>query len=308
MKLIVEVSPHKKADYDISWLMKQVLIGLAPVILTSIIFFRIRAVFLIISCLSGAVISEGVWMRLRKRPSSLGDYSAVITGILLALVLPPRLPLWAGFLGGVVSIILGKQVFGGLGQNIFNPALVGRAFLMAAFPVMLTSWVEPFSLDAVTKATPLALWKFSKEFTPLKDLFLGNVAGSLGETSSLAIILGGGYLIIRKIADWRAPLGMFLGMSILSGIFYLVNPLRGSILFHLFSGGALLGMFFMVTDPVTTPFSKLGRFLFGLFCGFLVIILRNFSGLPEGVMYSILIMNSFTPLINKLTKPKPSGR
>ncbi len=308
MKLVVEVSPHKKARYDTAWIMKQVVVALSPAIIASVIFFRMRAVFLILVCILGAVLSERLWTYLRKRPSTLGDYSAVVTGLLLALVLPPKLPLWVGFLGGVVSIILGKQIFGGLGQNIFNPALVGRAFLMAAFPVMLTSWVEPFSLDAVSRATPLALWKFSGEFTPLRDLFLGRISGSLGETSSLALILGGGYLLLRKIADWRAPLGMFLGAFFLSGVFYLINPSNGSIAFHLFSGGMLLGIFFMVTDPVTTPTTKLGRFLFGLFVGLLVIILRKYSGLPEGVMYSILIMNGFSPLINKLTIPKSFGR
>jgi len=308
MRLIVEVSPHIKARYDTSWVMKQVIIALIPAVIASIIFFRLRAVFLIIVCIAAALLSEETVSRLRRMPSYLGDHSVVITGLLLALILPPSIPLWAAFLGTIVAVILGKQVFGGLGHNIFNPALVGRAFLMAAFPVMLTSWIEPYTLEAVTSATPLASWKFNHTFAGLDSLFLGNIPGSLGETSGLAIILGGMYLILRGAADWRAPLGMGLGMFVLSGIFYLINPLNGSVIFHLCSGGALLGMFFMVTDPVTTPVTKTGRFLFGFCVGILVVVIRRYSGLPEGVMYSILFMNAFVPLINKFTKPKSFGR
>ena len=308
MRLIVETSPHKKAQYDTSWIMRQVIIALIPAVIASVIFFKLRAVFLISVCTVAAVLSEEAVCRIRKRPSCLKDYSAVVTGLLLALILPPETPLWAAFLASIVAIALGKQIFGGLGHNIFNPALVARAFLMAAFPVMLTSWVEPFTLEAVTSATPLALWKFNRVFVDLQRLFLGNVSGSLGETSSLALILGGIYLILRKAADWRACLGMFAGISAVSGIFYFLEPLNGSVLFHLLSGGVLLGMFFMVTDPVTTPVTKTGRFLFGLFVGILVIVIRRWSGLPEGVMYSILFMNSFVPLINRFTKPKSFGR
>ena len=309
MRLIVGVSPHNKASYDTSWIMKQVIIALVPAVIASIIFFRLKAIFLILVCIVAALLSEQTSSRLRKSPSSLRDYSVVVTGLLLALILPPSIPLWAAFLGSVVAVVLGKQVFGGLGHNIFNPALVGRAFLMAAFPVMLTSWwVKPYTLEAVTSATPLALWKFNQTFIGLDKLFLGNIPGSLGETSSLALILGGIYLILRGVADWRAPLGMGIGIFILSVIFYFINPLNGSAIFHLCSGGVILGMFFMVTDPVTTPVTKIGRFLFGFCVGILVIVIRRYSGLPEGVMYSILFMNAFAPLINKFTKPKSFGR
>ncbi|MBN2120865.1 MAG: RnfABCDGE type electron transport complex subunit D [Candidatus Omnitrophica bacterium] len=308
MRLLVEISPHLKQKYDTGWVMKQVVFSLVPVVIASVVFFRLRAVLLVSVCIIGCLLSEVLVNRLRKRASTLSDYSAVVTGMLLAFLLPPKIPLWAAFLAAAVAILVGKQIFGGLGQNIFNPALVARAFLMAAFPVMLTSWVNPFNLEAVTQATPLALWKFSHQFVSLEKLFLGNVPGSLGETSSIAIILGGLYLILRGVACWRAPLGMFVGLSALSGIFYLKSPLNGSVFFHLFSGGAMLGMFFMVTDPVTTPVTKSGRFIFGLFVGILVVIIRKWAGLPEGVMYSILFMNAFVPLINKLTKPKSFGR
>lgn len=308
MKLIVETHPHIKAKYDRAWLMREVIVGLSPVILASLFFFRIRAFLLIGICVLSCVLTEEVFLYLRRKPSAYKDGSAVVTGILLALTLPPKIPLWMGFLGGFVAIFIGKQLFGGLGQNIFNPALVGRAFLMASFPVALTTWHNPFTLEAVTEATPLALAKFSKIFVSWTDLFLGRVSGSLGETSALAILIGGGYLLVRRVADWRQPLGMFLGMGVLSGIFFLEDPLNGSILFHLFSGGAMLGMFFMVTDPVTTPVTKLGRFMFGLGVGMLVMIIRKWGGLPEGVMYSILFMNGLVPLINKWTKPKSFGR
>ncbi len=308
MRLITESSPHKKAEYDTAWIMKQVLIALIPAVIVSVYLFKMRAAFIISVCAAGALFSEWIVMILRKRESALKDYSALVTGLLLALILPPATPLWIAFLGAAVAIIIGKQVFGGLGCNIFNPALVGRAFLMASFPVVLTTWTEPFTLEAVTTATPLALAKFSQEFTEINNLFFGNISGSLGETSSLAIILGGMYLIFRKIADWRAPLGMLLGISVLSGIFYLLNTDNGPVIFHLFSGGAMLGMFFMVTDPVTTPVTKRGRLLFGLLVGILVVVIRKWSGLPEGVMYAILFVNAFVPLINKFTRPRAFGR
>ncbi len=308
MHPIVEVSPHQKGKLNTPSVMKQVAVGLIPAMIASIVFFKLSAFFVIITCVLGCVLSEWFVFFLRKKPHQLGDYSAVVTGVLLALVLPPKTPLWCAFLGAVVSIIIGKHLFGGLGQNIFNPALVGRAFLMASFPVILSTWNAPFTLDAVTSATPLASWKFSGVFVSLRDLFIGSVSGSLGETSAIALILGGIYLFIRKIADWRAPLGMLLGIVVLAEVFYLLDPANGSVLFHLLSGGVILGMFFMITDPVTTPVTKRGRIIFGLAVGFLVIIIRKWAGLPEGVMYSILFMNAFVPIINKLTKSRVFGK
>ena len=305
---IIEVGPHQKSLHDTAWVMKQVLFSLLPVLLASIIFFKIQAVIVLVACLLGAMLSELMVSRLRKRASTLGDYSAAVTGVLLALVLPPATPFWCAFLGSVVAITTGKLIFGGLGQNIFNPALVGRAFLMAAFPVILTTWSNPYTVDAISSATPLAMWKFSGTLTSLLDLFLGNVGGCVGETSALAILLGGAYLLIRKIGDWRAPLAMFLSTIVFAVIFYFVDKTNGSPLFHILSGGYLFGMFFMVTDTVTSPMSRLGRYVFGGVIGALVMIIRFWAGLPEGVMYSILFMNAFVPIIDKLTKPKPLGR
>ena len=307
-RLLVEIGPHQKARYNTAYVMWQVVVALIPAVIAAIVFFKILAVKLLLSCVLGTNLTEAAVLFLRRRPQRIWDGSATVTGILLALVLPPALPAGVAFLGAVVAILVGKQLFGGLGQNIFNPALVGRAFLMASFPVLLTTWTKPYSLDAVTAASPLALWKFSHVFTSIKDLFIGNVAGSLGETSALALILGGIYLIGRRIADWRAPLGMILGVSIFAGILEICNPQNGTILFHLFSGGIMLGAIFMVTDPVTSPTTKKGRFIFGFLIGIMVMIIRKWGGLPEGVMYSILFMNAFVPLINRLTKEKAFGR
>ncbi len=237
----------------------------------------------------------------------MNEPSALLTGILLALTLPPSFPLWAAVLGTIFAIIIGKQIFGGLGYNIFNPALIGRAFLVATFPVLMTSWVNPFTIDAVTTATPLGLLRFQSQSTPLLPLFLGNVSGSLGETSALALLIGGAFLLIKKHIDWRTPLAYLLTVALMSGIFYLINPLYGSPLLHLLAGGLMIGVFFMATDPVTTPLAKQGRWLFGLGAGAIVVIIRNWGGYAEGVMFSILLMNAFTPLLDRYIKPRVLG-
>jgi electron transport complex protein RnfD len=314
MKLTITSSPHLKSKLNTPYVMFQVIVSLLPAIIASIIFFRYRAVFVILNCILTAVITEEIVGRVRKNSlrvksfiSVSRDGSAVVTGLLLALVLPPSVPWYAASLGSIFAVLVAKHLFGGIGSNIFNPALMGRAFLMAAYPRMLTTFIEPFSLDTVTKATPLALRKFSQVILPLKDLFLGNISGSLGETSSLCLIIGGLYLTIKKIADWRIPLSATITVTVISSIFYIINHSNASVLFHLFSGGFLLGIFFMATDPVTTPVTKKGRYVFGIGCGLLIMIIRYFSGLPEGVMYSILFMNAFVPLINRYTRPKRFG-
>ncbi len=307
MPLIINNPPHLKSSVNTSSLMKQVIIALLPAVGASIYFFGPRAALLIINCMLSAVITERAVLFLRKKPAALGDYSAALTGLLLALILPPSVSWYGATLGSIVAIVIGKHIFGGLGANIFNPALIGRAFLMAAYPKMLTTFIKPNSIDAITSATPLVLRKFSQAMTPISSLFSGQVSGSLGETSAICLIIGGLYLLIRKIADWRIPLSLLLATTLISSIFYLINPAWGSVLFHLFSGGLLLGALFMATDPVTTPITKKGRYIFGLGCGILIMIIRYFSGLPEGVMYSILFMNALTPLINRYTKPRRFG-
>ncbi len=307
MRLIVSDSPHLKANYDTSWMMRQVIYALIPTGVASLYFFRFRAGFIILNCVVTSMITEEIVMRIRKRPSTIKDGSALLTGLLLAFILPPSVKWYAVSLGAVFAILVGKHLFGGLGNNIFNPALVGRVFLVATYPKTMTTWIEPFSLQAVTEATPLALRKFDHILTPVSNLFLGNSSGCVGETSAILLILGGFYLLIRKVVDWRIPLSIIITVSLISSIFYVINPLNGSVSFHLFSGGLMLGTFFMATDPVTTPISKKGRFVFGLGCGILIMVIRYFSGLPEGVMYSILFMNACVPLIDRIFRPKSLG-
>jgi len=307
MSLIISVSPHSNVKTDTPFLMRQVIIALLPATAAGIFFFRMHALFLIANCVISAVLTEIIVLKIRKKPVVINDFSAIVTGLLLALILPPTTAWYAAWLGSIFSIFIGKHLFGGLGANIFNPALLGRAFLMAAYPKMLTTFIEPFSVDAISGATPLALKKFSHVITPSLKLFLGNVSGSLGETSAICLIIGGLYLLIRKIADWRIPLSLLLTVMLISAITYIFRPDMGSVFFHLFSGGIMLGAFFMATDPVTTPVTKTGRYVFGAGCAVLIIIIRYFGGLPEGVMYSILFMNACVPMINRYTRPKRYG-
>ncbi|MBD3245936.1 MAG: RnfABCDGE type electron transport complex subunit D [Candidatus Omnitrophica bacterium] len=300
-------SPHLQGKRSTPWLMWQVVIALIPAAGASLFFFRTHALWLLVLCVGGAAAAEAVIVKIRGRKLTLRDGSAVLTGILLALVLPPFTTWYAALLGAAVAILIGKHLFGGLGANIFNPALIGRAFLLSAYPAMLTTFAVPGNLDAVTKATPLYLLKSQGIETPLLPLFTGTIGGCIGETSAVCLLIGGVYLLARKIVDWRIPLS-FLGTVILmSTIFWILRPQSGSPAFHLLSGGMLLGILFMATDPVTTPSTKTGRYLFGTFCGIVIMILRYFSGLPEGVMYGILFMNAFVPLINRYTKPRRFG-
>jgi electron transport complex protein RnfD len=311
--LEIRTSPHIRSPLATSQVMRGVLIALIPASAAAIYFFRIQAALVIVTSMAASMAAEALYQFLLRRPITVGDGSAAVTGLLLALVLPPGLPLYYVALGAAFAIIIGKQIFGGLGYNIFNPALIARAFLLAAFPGRMTTWLEPGTLklvgsaDAVTKATPLALMKFYSESTALRNLFFGNVAGSLGETCALALIIGAAFLLIKGYMDWRIPLSYLGVVFILSALIWKVAPASGSPLFHMLSGGLLLGALFMATDPVTSPITKLGRWCFGIGAGLLVIIIRNWGGLPEGVMYSILLMNAVTPLINRLTRPRPLG-
>lgn len=306
---LVSAPPHIKSHEDISKIMYSVIIALIPVLISSIYFFRLLAIKLIGVCIVTAIVTEYIFQRLRKKNITVADGSAAITGLLLAFTLPPGLPLWAASLGTFFAIAFGKQIFGGLGYNIFNPALLGRAFLMAAFPSLMTTWTRPFSIDALTSATPLAQMKFAHSLVSHKKIFLGNVSGSLGETSALAILIGASFLLIRKIIDWRVPVGYLGTVTLISGMFWLINPEEFvDPLWHLFAGGLVLGVFFMATDMVTTPVTKKGRLIFGIGCGVILILIRFFGGLPEGVMYSILLMNAVTPLINRFTRPIRFGQ
>lgn len=306
--IIISSSPHMFDRLTARRIMWGVAIALIPVGISSIIFFKFLAIKLIIVCTISCVAAEALIQKARNKKITINDGSAVVTGVLLAMVLPPSIPIWAAIIGSVIAIGLGKQLFGGLGYNIFNPALLARAFLTAAFPTLLTKWTNPLTLDAVTKATPLGLMKFEHIQAHYMDLFLGNVGGCLGETSALAILIGGLYLFIKRYADWRIPLSFIVTSSLFAAILYVINPvLFPTILFQILSGGLLLGAIFMATDPVTSPVTKKGRWIFGIGCGIFVIVIRTWSGLPEGVMYSILLMNGLTPLVNRYTKPKRFG-
>ena len=294
--------------------------ALLPAALAGIYFFLWKALALMIICIVSCVITEAIFQRLRGKKIRVGDGSAILTGLLLAMIIPPDLPLWAAALGSVFAIGIGKECFGGLGCNIFNPALLGRAFLSAAFPAFMTVYTKPYAVtslaaakaalgvDAVTTATPLGLMKFEGAATDTMSVFLGNVAGSVGETSAIALLIGGAFLIIKKYADWRIPLAYIGTTALFGGIMYMISPdSYPSVAFQLLSGGLLIGAIFMATDPVTSPVTKKGRWIFAIGCAFLTVTIRLWGGLPEGVMYAILLMNAVTPIINKLTRPKRFG-
>jgi electron transport complex protein RnfD len=313
---IIQSSPHLKEEEFIPHIMYTVVISLIPVIAASIYFFRMKALAIIITSIISCLTTEGIILLIRKKPlNSLWDGSAIITGTLLALTLPPSLSLDLVFIGGVIAIGIGKQAFGGLGYNIFNPALVGRAFLQTAFPVAMTTWTPTVfqKVDIATFATPLGNLKFNQAIikgtlTPLKELFWGNIGGCIGETSAVALLIGGIILLSRKCIDWRIPIGILSTLSIFTGIFWLINPNKyASPIFHLLAGGVLLGAIFMATDMVTSPITPMGNWIYAIGIGLFIGIIRLFGGLPEGVMFSILFMNAFVPLLNQYTRPRYLG-
>jgi electron transport complex protein RnfD len=313
---ILQSSPHFRDRDSVPKIMYAVILSLAPATLASLYFFRFKALALLICCVAACLATEALVLWTRKKPlHSLLDGSAIITGLLLAMTLPPSLPIGLAVIGAVIAIAMGKQVFGGLGHNIFNPALVGRAFLQTAFPVAMTTWIPPFSLniDTATFATPLANLKFQDAvaqgtLTPLKDLFWGNIGGCLGETSAIALLIGALYLLLRRVIDWRIPAGILISLTLFTAVFWLAAPEKhASPLFHILSGGLLIGAFFMATDMVTSPFTPLGTWIYALGIGLMVGLIRLFSGYPEGVMYSILFMNTFVPLLNRYARPRILG-
>jgi electron transport complex protein RnfD len=303
-ELLVSPGPHLWRGISITRVMYVLVLTLLLPTGAAIYHFGTRAVFLIIACILGAIATEYCVKKLRKRPFHM-DGSAVVTGLLLALVLPPSLPVWMAVTGSIFAIAIVKEAFGGLGHNIFNPALGARAFLTLCFPAEMTSWISPsgFSPDAITTATPLGerfIWEGSK--TALYgDMLLGNTGGSLGETSALLIIIGGIVLIGIKVIDWRIPV-TYIGTV---ALFTLI--LGEDVLYYLLSGGLMLGAFFMATDYVTSPLTRRGKVVFGIGAGIITTIIRLYGGMPEGVCFSILFMNAVTPLIDRYLKTKPYG-
>jgi electron transport complex protein RnfD len=310
MSFLVTHAPHLKDKLTVPYMMYATMAALLPAALAGIYYFGLRALGLILVCVATAVATEYVINKLMKKEVTVMDGSAALTGLLLALCISPSLPFFAAILGSIFAIAIGKLLFGGLGYNIFNPALIGRAFLAAAFPVHMTNWIAPLTsrgVEAVSSATPLAVMKFQHGLTPYWDLLMGNVSGCLGETSALLLLVGG--LILAVWAGlWRIPLSYLGTVALLGGIFWMVDPSKyPDPLFHLLAGGLMLGAWFMATDPVTSPLTRKGMVIFGMGAGILVIVIRLFSGLPEGVMFSILIMNAFVPLINRYTRPRILG-
>lgn len=316
-------SPHIKAPDSTPRIMWSVVASLLPTVAAAIWYFGPSAILVIAAATLGCLLTE----RALGPGGSLRDGSAAITGVLLGLTLPAGVPLWMAVVGGFFAIAFGKLVFGGLGQNVFNPALLGRAFLQAAFPGSLTLWpattgswaalrgdnlalpfTTPDLVASVTGATPLGRMKFEQLPTAVPDLVLGSTGGSLGETAAVAILIGGAYLALKGYLNWRIPASIFLTVAVLSqGVHWLSPERYPDALFMLFSGGLMLGAVYMATDMVTSPTTNPGCWVFGVGIGSLVVVIRLWGGLPEGVMYSILLMNALVPFINRATQPRVFG-
>ena len=310
--LEVTASPHLSSVAQTTpRMMVDVLIGLAPVLAMAVFMFRWYAVVQVGICVLSCLASEALFTAWRGRSLSLGDWSAAVTRTVLGLSLPWSAPWYVGCVASFAAIGMGKVLFGGLGQNIFNPAMVGRAFVMICFPTALgaTAYLMPGgALRVVTEATPLTAAKQLAIGTGIWPLFVGTVNGSLGETSAIACILGGLYLCIRRTASWEIPTGMILTVAALGGVSNLVHPeANPTVMQHLLGGALLFGAFFIATDPVSSPLTPRGKVIFGIGIGALVMLIRAFSGYPEGVMFAVLLMNGLTPLINRWTVPRPVG-
>lgn len=300
-KLSVASSPYLHSGNSVTKTMAEALIALVPAVLAAAYFFRMYALILISVSVASCLVFELLWQKLLKQPVRVKDLSAVLTGVLLALTLPPALPWWMVVAGAFVSTIFAKQVFGGLGHNPFNPALAGRAFLQISWPQAMNTWLSP--VDAVSSATPLTIHKFgfSQALPSYLDLFIGHHAGSLGETSTAALLLGGLFLIHRRQIFAVTPFTFISTVAVGALIF------GQNIIFQVCGGGLMLGAFFMATDPVTSPVSNFGRFIFAFGCGALTVLIRLKGGYPEGVCFAILLMNMTVPLIDRFTISKPFG-
>lgn len=320
-KLYLSSSPHIHSGETTDKVMRAVIYSLLPACAVSIYFFGLPALLVLLYCTLGCVVTEALCQKGLGKPLSLGDGSAALTGILLALNLPPASPWWMALLGSVVAIAIGKQVYGGLGYNPFNPALVARVVLLISFPVQMTTWTAPSpwggAVDGVSAATPLGEYKTAVMLTGkipaelqgnLGSYFVGNMPGSLGEVSALALLLGAAYLFWKKIITWHVPVSFIGTTLVLSGLFWMVDPGRyPNPLFHLFTGGLVLGAFYMATDMVTSPVTTKGQLVFGFGCGLITVLIRLFGGYPEGVSFAILLMNAATPLIDRYLRPRKFG-
>jgi electron transport complex protein RnfD len=308
-KLIVSVSPHLHKDESVSKIMWMVVVTLIPAGIAGVFIFGLGALWVIILGIISALITEASLQVLSKRKVTVLDGSAVLTGLLLAYNLPPKVPFWLPIVGSFFAVAIGKQVFGGLGQNIFNPALVGRVFLMASWPKYMTTFIKPLNYDAITSATPLALLKEGKVLENISylDLFLGKRGGCIGEVCILALLLGALFLFIKGYISWHIPLPYIITVGLFTYVFGPGGLFSGDWLFHILSGGLILGAFFMATDYVTSPLTRKGQIIFGIGCGLITVVIRLWGGYPEGVSYAILMMNAATPIIDRYTRNRIYG-
>lgn len=319
-KLIVSSSPHVRTNKDTSYIMKQVVIALLPATLAALFFFRLSALNVIFFCVTGSVGAEFVCQKISKQESTIGDFSAVVTGLLLAFNVPASLPWWMCLLGAAFAIIVVKMVFGGIGNNFVNPALAARAFLLASFPVAMTlwtrtgvNWVSSGNIDAYTTATPLSFLKagsngvssLADSGISISNMLIGNIGGCIGETSAVLIILGGLYLMYKGIINYVIPTFYICTVAIL--MFILGGFNFTFVIYELLAGGLMLGAFFMLTDYTTSPMTKKGKIIYAVLAGLITTVIRLYGGYPEGVSYSILLVNIMTPLIDKYTKTKVFG-
>ena len=326
--LEIRTSPHILSGDSVDAIMFNVVLALVPAAAFAVYAFGLAALLTLTVAVGSCVATEHWASKRSGGQSTVGDWSITITGLLYGLTLPPSLPLWMTALGGVICVMLGKAVFGGLGQNPFNPALVGRATLQAAFPVSMTSWLDGFgdgrfislpsstlafpfarpSYDAISGATPLAAWKFDRLATDAQDLVMGMTSGSTGETSGLLILLGGAYLIARKMMNWRIPAAVLGAAFVLSATLNALDPAEyASPMLMLFSGGLMLGATFMASDMVGSPMTNPGCWIYGAFIGLTAIVIRTWGAMPEGVMYAILLGNALSPQIDRIIQPRVYG-
>ena len=319
-KLIVSSSPHVRTNKDTSYIMKQVVIALLPATLAALFFFRLSALNVIFFCVTGSVGAEFLCQKISKQEITIGDFSAVVTGLLLAFNVPASLPWWMCLLGAAFAIIVVKMVFGGIGNNFVNPALAARAFLLASFPVAMTlwtrtrvNWVSSGNIDAYTTATPLSFLKagsngvssLADSGISISNMLIGNIGGCIGETSAVLIILGGLYLMYKGIINYVIPTFYICTVAIL--MFILGGFNFTFVIYELLAGGLMLGAFFMLTDYTTSPMTKKGQIIYAVLAGLITTVIRLYGGYPEGVSYSILLVNIMTPLIDKYTKTKVFG-
>lgn len=303
--LAVSSSPHLRAKASTQRIMQEVCLALAPAGIAGIILYGANAAALIAVSVITCVLAEFLYQKAAKEKSTVGDWSAVVTGLLLAYNLPASAPLWIAVVGGIIAIVLVKQIFGGIGSNFMNPALTARAILFISWSTLMSTYPQTnYAVDAVSTATPLALLGGGVvEGVKLWDLMIGNCGGVLGETCKLAIIAGGVYMLVRGIIDWRIPV-TFIGTVF---VCYLLKDGAEMAVYQIFAGGLMLGAFFMATDYATSPVTGIGKIIFGVGCGILLFVIRAFASYPEGCSFAILFMNVVTPMIDKFTTPKPFG-